>query len=161
MKKILSTFIVMFVLWIALSGFEVSELITGAVVSILLALVISKFVSYNLGISTIGKGVKFILLYIPLFIWKLILSNLQMAKIVLSPKLPIHPGFVVIKTDLQSETGKLALANSITLTPGTLSIDIKEDELLIHWVDVEGESQEEHKNIISKSFEKSLGGVFG
>ncbi len=160
MKKTVSAFIVFYVLWLVLAGVNLQELISGAVVSLLLALVVGKFVNYEFGPSTLVAVVKFTFLYIPLFIWKLILANLQMALIVLSPSLPIKPGFVVVKTGLQHDISKLSLANSITLTPGTLSIDIVEDEVLIHWVNVQGEDSTEQRDLISKDFEKSLGGIF-
>lgn len=160
MKKTVSTFIVFYVLWLVLAGVNLQELIAGALVAMLLALVAGKFVNYEFGPSSVVSVVKFTVMYIPLFIWKLVLANLQMAKIVLSPSLPIKPGFVVIKTGLQKDISKLSLANSITLTPGTLSIDVDEDEVLIHWVDVQGENEAEYMAQISKSFEKSLGGIF-
>lgn len=160
MKKRISAFVVFYVLWLALAGINVEELIVGGIVSIILAVILSSVVDYEFGLGTVIVGIKFIVLYIPLFIWKLIQANLQMAKIVLSPKLPINPGFVVIKTGLQKDISKLSLTNSITLTPGTLSIDSVDDEVLIHWVDVKGGSQSDHRDMISKSFEKTLGGIF-
>jgi len=160
MKKTVSAFVVFYVLWLVLAGINLQELIAGAVVSLVLAVVLGNVVNYELNVGTILTAVKFTVMYIPLFIWKLILANFQMAKIVLSPVLPINPGFVVIKTGLTKDIAKLSLANSITLTPGTLSIDVDEDEVLIHWVDVQGEDEAEYMAQISKSFEKSLGGIF-
>lgn len=81
-------------------------------------------------------------------------------KIVLTPKLPINPGFVVVKTGLKKDISKLSLANAITLTPGTLSVDLVEDEVLIHWVTMTEGSQSDHRDVISKDFEKTLGGIF-
>jgi multicomponent Na+:H+ antiporter subunit E len=103
---------------------------------------------------------KFVFIYLPVFIWKLILANFDVARRVLSPKIPLNPGIVRIKTDLKGDFGKLTLANSITLTPGTLSIDIDEDYLYVHTVDVIGKNEAENKKAISESFEKILGGIF-
>jgi len=52
------------------------------------------------------------------------------------------------------------LANSITLTPGTLSIDIVDDYIYVHTVDVKGKNEDENQKEISKSFENILGGIF-
>lgn len=79
---------------------------------------------------------------------------------VLHPKRPINPGIVKIKTELKSDIGKLALANSITLTPGTMSVDVEGDHLYIHWIDVEDSSVEIASKKISKPFEKYLKKVF-
>jgi len=94
------------------------------------------------------------------FIWKLILANLDVARRVLSPKIPLNPGIVKVKTDLKGDLGKLTLANSITLTPGTLSIDVVDDYIYVHTVDVKGKSEIENKANISGPFEKILGGIF-
>lgn len=160
MKKTVSAFIVFYILWLVLAGVNLQELIAGALVSMLLAVVVGRVVNYEFGPNTIMAVVKYTFLYIPLFVWKLILANLQMAKIVLSPSLPIKPGFVVLKTGLKKDISKLSLANSITLTPGTLSVDMDEDEILVHWVSVEGDDPAEQQKLISKDFEKSLGGIF-
>lgn len=160
MKKMVSTFIVFYALWLALAGVAVSELITGALVSLVLAVLVSRLVSYDFGPVVILQTFKYVVLFIPLFIWKLILANLQMARIVLSPKLPINPGFVVLKTGLKKDISKLSLANAITLTPGTLSVDVAEDEVLVHWVTMKEGTASEHRDEISKAFEKSLGRIF-
>jgi len=160
MKKTLSAFVVFYVLWLVLGGLHVQELMTGAVVSLALALIIGKVVNYEFGPETILVGVKYVVVFMPLFIWKLIQANLQMARIVLSPSLPIKPGFVVVKTALKKDIAKLSLANAITLTPGTLSIDVADDEVLIHWVDVQGGTPEDQGKAIAGSFEKTLGGIF-
>ncbi len=159
MKRVLSTFVVLYVLWIAMAGVSLEEMIAGAVIALIVSLVIKNLGIYDYSIGIILPVIKFIVLYIPLFLWKLILANVSLAKIVLNPKLPINPGFVTIKTGLDGDVSKLILANSITLTPGTLSVDLEENELLIHWVDVKGNTQDDYFKEISKDFEKAIGGI--
>ena len=65
----------------------------------------------------------------------LVRANLDMARRVLTPALPLRPAMVQIRTSLRSDLGRLVLANSITLTPGTLSVDVDGDALVVHWVD--------------------------
>ena len=155
----LSTFVVLYILWIAMAGVSIEELIAGALVALVVSYVIRNMSVYDYSANIIMATVKFIFMYLPLFIWKLILANVALAKIVLDPKLPINPGFVRIKTGLSGDVSKLILANSITLTPGTLSVDVEEDEVLIHWVDVKGTTPDDHFREISKDFEKALGGI--
>ena len=90
----------------------------------------------------------------------MIKANLDVAKRVIDPSLPINPAIVEISTDLKSNQAKLFLANSITLTPGTLTVDIVEDKLYVHWIDLTAEDPAEQKKIISEKFEKLLEGVF-
>ena len=82
-----------------------------------------------------------------------------MAYRVLSPKLPINPKVVKVPTHLKSDFSKLVLANSITLTPGTLSLDVEDDYVLVHWVNAKTDEKEELQQHISKEFENILGGI--
>lgn len=159
MKKTISTFLVLWIVWLLIAGFNLAEIILGGVVALILAIIISKHTSYSFGISIIPNLVKFVVIYIPVFIYKLIIANIDMAYRVLSPKLPINPGIVKVPTKLTNDFGKLVLANSITLTPGTLSMDVEDGYVLVHWVNVKGTTEEEYQNHISKSFEKILGGI--
>ncbi|MFH1692927.1 MAG: Na+/H+ antiporter subunit E [Bacillota bacterium] len=158
--KYLATFIVLFVIYLFLASFTLYEVALGTIVSAFLTLILVKFVNYRIDILLPIKLVKFVFIYLPVFIWKLILANFDVARRVLSPKIPLNPGIVKIHTDLKGDFGKLTLANSITLTPGTLSIDIVDDNLFIHTVDVKGHSEAENRKLISGSFEKILGGIF-
>jgi len=158
--KYIATFIVLFSVYLLLAGFALEEMVLGALISVLLTVILAKFVDYQIDFLLPVKLVKFLVIYLPVFIWKLIVANLDIAKRVLSPKIPLNPGIVKIKTDLKGDFGKLVLANSITLTPGTLSIDIVDDYIYVHTVDVKGKNEDENQKEISKSFENILGGIF-
>jgi multicomponent Na+:H+ antiporter subunit E len=86
---------------------------------------------------------------------------LDVAKRVVSPNLPINPGIVKVKTKLTSRLGRMILANSITLTPGTLTVETDEDNFYIHWIDVTSEDIEEATRKIVRKFEKYLEVCFG
>ncbi len=77
--------------------------------------------------------------YIFVFVYEVIKANLQVVKIVLSPKLNITPGIIAYKMDVESDAGITLLANSITLTPGTLTVDVSKDKetLYIHALHME------------------------
>ena len=158
--KYLATFIVLFASYIALAGFQLQELLLGAIVSVALTFILAKHVNFTLDYRFPVRLLVFIFAYVPLFIWQLLLANFDVARRVLSPKIPLNPGFVKISTDLKGDFAKLTLANSITLTPGTLSVDIDGDDIYIHTVDVKGKTPEENREIISAKFEKLLGVVF-
>ena len=84
-----------------------------------------------------------------------------MLRYVYSPRIDIHPGIVRINIRLKSPIGRLALANSIALTPGSLVMAIKDDALFIHWLDVKTVDPEIATEMIAGPFEKHLGEVFG
>jgi len=94
------------------------------------------------------------------FLVELVKSNLDVARRIISPSLPINPGIVKFKTKLTSEYAKMVLANSITLTPGTLSLDIIDDTFYIHWIDVKTLDPEEVRMEIAEKFEKILIKIF-
>ncbi len=159
MKKILSTFLVLWLIWLLLAGFGIEEVILGGAASLILALIIARFVPYSFGFGIVWQAIRFLFIYVPLFLYKMVLANLDLAYRVLSPRLPINPRFVKVPTSLKGDISKLILANSITLTPGTLSLDVEDDGVLVHWINASGETDEEYQNKISREFERVLGGL--
>ena len=83
-----------------------------------------------------------------------------MAYRVLHPMMPIKPGIVKIKTNLKTDIAKTFLANSITMTPGTLSVDIKDGHLYIHWINVRSQDLNKATELIASRFEKILKNIF-
>jgi multicomponent Na+:H+ antiporter subunit E len=77
---------------------------------------------------------QFVKLIIYLFhlAFNILVANIAVAKIVLSPKMPITPGFILVKSKLQKDLTRVLYANSITLTPGTITINLNNDRLLVH-----------------------------
>jgi len=88
-------------------------------------------------------------------------SNLRLAVIVLSPSLPIKPGIVKVRTRLKSRMGRLMLANSITLTPGTLTVEVKDEWLYVHWVQVDRDDVDSATADIVAGFERYLEVMYG
>ncbi|MBF0456028.1 MAG: Na+/H+ antiporter subunit E [Magnetococcales bacterium] len=92
---------------------------------------------------------------------ELVRSNLKLAAIVLSPSLPINPGIIKVRTTLKSRMGRLLLANSITLTPGTLTVQLEEEWLYIHWVTVEATDIDSATAQIVAGYETYLEVMYG
>jgi multicomponent Na+:H+ antiporter subunit E len=158
--KYFTTFVALLLVYLLLAGFTVDEVILGTIVSAILTVLLTKYFNFKIDLRFPLRLLKFIFIYIPVFIWKLILANFDVARRVLSPKIPVNPGIVKVKTNLKSDLGKLTLANSITLTPGTLSIDVVDDHVYVHTIDVKGKDGLEKQKNISEPFEKILEGVF-
>ncbi|MGL1893196.1 MAG: Na+/H+ antiporter subunit E [Spirochaetaceae bacterium] len=112
-------------------------------------------------LKLVPKKIGYGIVYIFIFLWAVVKSNIQIALIVLTPKMPINPGIVEVKTTLKSRLGRLCLANSITLTPGTITVDVKGDSLFIHWINIESVDPQEATDEIVKGFEKYLEVIFG
>ncbi len=98
--------------------------------------------------------------YLPIFLWECIKANIDVAYRVLHPKMPIRPGIVKVRIKLKTDIAKTFLANSITMTPGTMSVDIKGNHLYIHWIYIRDKEIEKATQIIVNKFEKHLKRIF-
>ena len=78
-----------------------------------------------------GLVVRF-LLFLPWLLWQIVIASLQVAWVVLHPRMPIGPRLVKVRSPLPHTLARLTLANSITLTPGTVTLDVEGDEFLVH-----------------------------
>ena len=160
--RYLVSIVALWALWLALVGtLDPQEVIAGGVIAVLVTFVAggAPFTGRSLGILA-PKRFAYAVVYIPYMVWAIVKANLDVARRVVDPRLPINPGIVRVKTRLKHPIARTALANSITLTPGTLSVDICDDELCIHWVDVQSENIEEATREIVSGFEKSLEVIF-
>ena len=68
----------------------------------------------------------------PWLTWAIVKSNLDVALLILRPSLPISPRMIAVKASQSTDVGKVIYANSITLTPGTVSVDVDGDEITVH-----------------------------
>jgi len=100
----------------------------------------------------------FCFVYLPVFLWQCLRANIDVAWRVLNPRLPIRPGIVRVHTELKSDAGLTLLANSITLTPGTMTVDVDRDEgiLYVHCIDVKDAEIEAASREIAGRFEYIL-----
>lgn len=143
------------------NSFDPVLLLIGAIASVVIALIFCSKCSVFNDIKLTPKSLIYSLAYIFVFVFELIKSNLDVAYRVLSPRLPINPGIVKVKTNLKSDLGRMTLANSITLTPGTLTVDIKDEFIYVHWIDVTNKDIDAATEKIVKTFEKLLIEIYG
>lgn len=160
-KAFVILLLVLFGLWVMLAGTDSEELIAGGITAFLISLFFSGKASALSDIRFTPKSILYMIIYIPFFIGELIKSNLDVAGRVISPRLPINPGIVKVKTRLKSPLGRLILANSITLTPGTMTVETEGEYLFIHWIDMKCEDMDSATASIVSGFEKYLEVIFG
>ena len=162
-KNFIIGFLILFFSWFLWNNtLDVTVILIGVGLSAAVSLFYCRKCDLFTEIKLSPKAIIYTFIYVFVFLWELLKSNLDIARIVLTPSLPINPGIIEAKTKLKSKMGRLILANSITLTPGTFTIDIIEDTFYIHCVDVTCEEGIEvaAKNIITK-FEKYLEVMYG
>lgn len=137
MKHAISLSLVLFGVWLLLSGHYVPLLLTFGVVSTVIAVYVSMRMDV---IDHEGHPVHLswrAIIYWPWLIWQIILANIDVAKRILKPGLSISPHVVVLPTSQKTELGKVIYANSITLTPGTVSMELANGRVIVHALSVE------------------------
>ena len=161
LSRFIMHWIFLMIVWIGFTNsFDVQEIEVGLVLTAIISFLgIRLFTCCDLSLLNPNK-LLYLTQYFFVFMFALIKSNLDVAKRVLSPSLPINPGIVKFKTKLTKNFAKMVLANSITLTPGTLTIDIIDDTFYIHWIDVKTTNPEEVYIEIAKQFESILLKIF-
>ena len=159
--RILALFILSFAFWLLLT-FDVSlpNLVVGAVASLVTALLFARYY-LNKAFRLLNPLRWFwLLVYILIFAWECIKANFDVAYRVLHPAMPIKPGIVKVELDLKTDFARTMLANSITMTPGTISVDIVGDDLYVHWVYVSSDDPALYSRKIAGRFEKYIKKIF-
>lgn len=161
LSRFIINWVLLMLLWIAFtSSFATQELLIGVLATMIISFfTINLFTCCKLSILHPVK-IFYMVKYILVLLLALVKSNLDVARRVLTPSLPINPGIVKFKSKLPTEFSRMVLANSITLTPGTLSIDIIGDTFYIHWIDVKTTDPEEAFEEIAGQFEEILLKIF-
>lgn len=136
LKRFLLAFVGLWLVWLMLVGTVAMErAVLGAVVAALAALIALPRLALLDGVRMSLALPWHVLRFLAVFLRALLAANIDMARRVLSPSLPIQPAIVEVATQLQSPLARLLLANAVTLTPGTLSVDVLDDYLQVHWID--------------------------
>ncbi len=142
--------VVLFIFWLLLSGHYTPLLLGLGVFSCILVVYIARRMDIldNESIS-LSLLLRFIA-YSPWLLKEIWKSNLNVARIILTPSLPISPTMAGFQALQKTDLGRVIYANSITLTPGTITTDVNGCDLKIHgltWEDVDGRQEEDEMNV--------------
>jgi multicomponent Na+:H+ antiporter subunit E len=133
--RLLLLFSLLMVFWLLLSGrFDLHLIASGAIASAVITLASAPLLERTIGPAATHPRVR-VIPAIPLLawvLWRMLLSAMQLARIVLDPRLPPEPGIVRFRTDLTSPAARAVLSTAITLVPGTMTLEIEGDVLTIH-----------------------------
>lgn len=130
-QKIIVPTLGLFVLWLLLSGHYTGLILSFGAASCILVCVLAN----RLGVlEPDGRSFAFLgrlVVYAPWLVKEIVLSNIEVAKLIWHPRLPIHPQVIRTRASQRTPLGLACFANSITLTPGTLSLDADEDGVIV------------------------------
>ena len=155
-------FVLAFIIWMLLTWqIDAQVIIAGLIASAIVAILFHEILPKEHLVFISPIRIFWALVYVPVFFYYMIKANFDVVYRALHPRMPINPGIVKIKTTLKTESGITALANSITLTPGTLTVDLTDDGFLyIHWINVKSDDVEQATELIARRFEWFLKKIF-
>jgi len=136
------------VLWLFVRGMELTptrvaeEFLIGLAVGMPLAFAIRRFYTPSIPLSRNLRVAPYATLYVVIFLKDLVIANFAVARLVLSPRLPIEPAVVEVPLRVRSDTAITTIANSITLTPGTLTMDYDADRNSLYVHSIAAETRE-------------------
>lgn len=161
-RQRIETFAFLFLFWVLLNGSLAPDTLgVGVAVSLVIMLFSHGEMTFLSDFRYTPPAIWATLQYLMFFFKELVKANGRLAKTVLSPSLPINPGFVKVRTKLKSPMGRLLLANSITLTPGTLTVEMEGEWLYVHWVTMDATDIDGATEKIVAGFERYLEVMYG
>ena len=158
-----------FVLWVLLvwpfdpvtGQVLIQDILVGIACAAIVALVMREVTTHKFDRWLSPVRIFWLVAYFFVLVWYIIKANFDVAYRVLHPAMPIRPGIVKVKTSLTTETAITVLANSITLTPGTLTIEARPDgTLYVHWINIKREDSETATKEIISRFEWFIKKIF-
>jgi multicomponent Na+:H+ antiporter subunit E len=159
--KAVILFIVLFAIWLALTlNVTIPNIVVGAVAALVVTLFFARYAPKAHVKILHPQRYFWALLYLFIFLWECIKANIDVMYRVVHPALPVKPGIVKVKSMLKTDMGKVFLANSITMTPGTITVDIIGDYFYVHWIYVHSKDPAIYTQKILGRFEKYLKRIF-
>ncbi|SDK95527.1 Na+/H+ antiporter subunit E [Natronincola ferrireducens] len=127
-------FIPLFLFWLVLSPRLSTEAVVSGIIVSLIIVIYSKDIAFSHKEMPLYYGKKFLLFlkFIGRLLVEIVKANIEVAMVVLNPSLPISPKFVKVPMMLKNDVMKTIYGNSVTLTPGTLTVDVTEGDFVIH-----------------------------
>ncbi len=132
-------FLLFFLIWVIFNGQLTWEIAAfGVVIAAVMYLFICKFMGYKPEMDLILCRKLFLILqYVFVLVKEIVKANYAVIKMIMSSRYEIEPVIVRFKTDLKTAPARILLANSITLTPGTITVSLEGDEYVVHCLDKE------------------------
>ena len=153
------TFLILFAFWIVLSGyFDAFHIGAG-----IICCAIVTFISSDLLFQSPGKipasAATFtrFLLFLPRLMVSILVANIDVAYRILHPKMPVDPGLITVETSFADDVLRTAFANAMTLTPGTITVEVSGNTFVVHALMQE---QAEEDLLVNREMEHALAGIF-
>ncbi|MDR4495493.1 MAG: Na+/H+ antiporter subunit E [Nitrospirales bacterium] len=151
-KQLLFNTLALFGVWLVLSGrYDLFHVVIGFMVACGVAWLNTGFAHSAFHQFPWVRAV----LYVPWLFLRVVQSSLHLTKLILSPSLPIRPKLIFYRSHLRHQGAMVMLGNSVTLTPGTITVEVNGSHLLVHTID-----EEAGEDLTSGRMEKKIAQVF-
>ena len=159
--RYITLFIILFLFWLLITfDLTPANLIIGGVSALIATLFFGRYFVENVRKFFQPARYFWLIIYLFIFIWECLKANFDVAYRVIHPSMPIKPGIVKVKLNLDTPIARTFLAMSITMTPGTIAVDIIDDHIYIHWIYISSTDPEIYSRKVSGRFEKYLKKIF-
>lgn len=156
----------LFGLWVVLSGKIEPLFLTPGILSAILVVVVTERIFHpneTIGYAMPPNSLNWLLRsilrlfrYLPYLLWEILIANLHVARLILSPSMPVSPALIEFESPLETESANALLAQSITLTPGTITVDMSHHRLLVHCL-----SENTRQSLVNGELIKKVANVYG
>ncbi len=165
----ITQFLVCIVFWLVLSGhYDTEHIVMGVIASVIVTLLTNDlfytfFSVRGMGDHSEDESIFYVfkvwlrlIIYAFWLLYQIIVANLHVAYLVLHPKMPIDPKMMAFECGFNRSISLVTLANSITLTPGTITVDLHGDKFIVHAIDVDSAG-----SLADASMQNRIASVFG
>jgi len=161
MKRYVALFIITLLFWLLITlSLSLANILVGIAAAGATTLLFGRYFVHRVEKFLEPQRYAWLLLYIFVFLWECIKANFDVAYRVLHPAMPIKPGIVKVHLGVKSDLAKTMLANSITMTPGTIAVDVIGQVMYVHWIYVSSSDPNVYSRKVSGRFEKYIKKIF-
>lgn len=132
LRRMLSLFVLLFLSWLLLSGIYTGLLLGLGVLSCLVVVAVCRRMKIVDPEGHPNHLILGMMRYIPWLLWAIVKANIDVARRILHPRLPLSPRVIQVEASQKTHLGQVIYANSITLTPGTVTIETDEGTIDVH-----------------------------
>lgn len=157
--RIAVTFAILLAFWLILSGYVDLFHVSAGIICCAIVTFISSDLLFRPGRSIRTSAARFIrfVLFIPRLMVSILVANIDVAYRILHPRMPVDPGIITFETGFSDEIERTAFANAMTLTPGTITVDVRGNRYIVHALMKE---HSEKELLDDREMEQIFAGIF-
>ena len=160
-RRYIVLFFLALLFWTLLTwSLNIASIVAGVVIALLTSIIFGKYFYTSTYKLLQIKRFAMVIPFLAFFTWQCIKANIDVAWRVVQRKIPIKPAIIKTPLLVQTELARAILSCALSMTPGTIVMDIKEDFIYVHWIYVDEQNPEPYAMIRIRQFEKYIATIF-